>query len=63
MNTKTNKSFAKRVRVTKTGKVLLRKPGINHFNAKESRSSQLIKKSRIELTMTPKAKQRFLLGV
>ncbi len=57
---KTNKSFAKRVKVTKTGKVLVRAPGINHFNAKESRSNQLGKKSRKELPMTAKAKSRFL---
>jgi len=38
---KTNKSFSKRLKVTKNGKILSRKPGINHFNAKESRVSQL----------------------
>ena len=41
---KTNKSFTKRLRVTKSGKVLARKAGINHFNAKASRKSQLNKK-------------------
>ena len=38
---KTNKAFSKRVRVTKRGKVLSRKAGLNHFNAKKSRSKQL----------------------
>ncbi len=38
---KTNKSFSKRLKVTKNGKVLSRKPGFNHFNAKQSRTSQL----------------------
>jgi ribosomal protein L35 len=33
---KTNKSFMKRLRVTKKGKVLARAPGQNHFNAKRS---------------------------
>ena len=33
---KTNKSYAKRLRVTKKGKVIARVPGHNHFNAKES---------------------------
>ncbi|MCA9352886.1 50S ribosomal protein L35 [Patescibacteria group bacterium] len=33
---KTNKSYAKRMKVTKTGKVKVRKKGQNHFNAKES---------------------------
>ena len=60
---KTNKSYAKRVKVTKNGKVMLRKPGINHFNAKESRSAQLNKKRRVELPMSLKAKARFLNGI
>ncbi len=38
---KTNKSFSKRLKVTKNGKILSRKPGFNHFNAKQSRTSQL----------------------
>lgn len=33
---KTNKSYSKRLRVTKKGKVLARAPGHNHFNAKRS---------------------------
>ncbi|MFH1979124.1 MAG: hypothetical protein ABII97_01955 [Patescibacteria group bacterium] len=41
---KTNKSFSKRLKITKKGKVVQRKPGIGHFNAKESRKKQLIKK-------------------
>jgi ribosomal protein L35 len=60
---KTNKSYAKRVKVTKSGKVLVRKPGINHFNAKESRESQLKKRSRTDLPMSSKAKNRFLLNI
>ena len=38
---KTNKSFTKRLKVTRRGKVIARKPGQNHFNAKESRNTQL----------------------
>ena len=38
---KTNKSFIKRLRVTKTGKILARMPGFNHFNAKLSRTDEL----------------------
>ncbi len=38
---KTNKSFSKRLKVTKNGKILARKPGFNHFNAKQSRTKQL----------------------
>lgn len=60
---KTNKSYAKRVKVTKSGKVLVRKAGINHFNAKASRTSQLAQRKRIGLPMTVKAKARFLSGL
>jgi ribosomal protein L35 len=41
---KTNKSFAKRLKVTKNKKVIARRPGQNHFNAKESRRSQMADK-------------------
>ncbi|PIR69634.1 MAG: 50S ribosomal protein L35 [Candidatus Niyogibacteria bacterium CG10_big_fil_rev_8_21_14_0_10_46_36] len=41
---KTNKSFSKRLRVTRRGKVLRRKPGQDHFLAKESRRKQLARK-------------------
>jgi ribosomal protein L35 len=41
---KTNKSFTKRLKVTKSGKVIARKPGINHFNAKASRNKQMNRK-------------------
>ena len=38
---KTNKSYAKRLKITKNGKLISRKPGFNHFNAKQSRNTQL----------------------
>jgi len=38
---KTNKSYSKRLKVTKNGKIIARKPGFNHFNAKQSRNKQL----------------------
>ncbi len=38
---KTNKSYTKRLKLTKNGKILSRKPGFNHFNAKQSRTTQL----------------------
>lgn len=38
---KTNKSFTKRLKLTKNGKIISRKPGFNHFNAKQSRKTQL----------------------
>lgn len=57
---KTNKSFSKRLKVTKNGKVIARKAGQNHFNAKESGSKSLKKKNTRILKMTNKAKARFL---
>ena len=38
---KTNKSYSKRLKVTKNGKIIGRKPGFNHFNSKQSRTTQL----------------------
>ena len=38
---KTNKSITKRLKLTRTGKVLKRHPGKNHFNAKARRVRQL----------------------
>ena len=43
MSTKTNKSFTKRLKMTKNGKIIARGVGRNHFNAKESRRSQQAK--------------------
>jgi ribosomal protein L35 len=60
---KTNKSYAKRVKLTKTGKVLVRKPGINHFNAKKSRNTQLKQKRRLNLPMSKKGRARFLSNI
>jgi ribosomal protein L35 len=57
---KTNKSYTKRLKVTKSGKVLARKVGQNHFNSKESRRSQLAKKGSKVFMMNQKAISRFL---
>lgn len=38
---KTNKSFSKRLKVTKNGKIIGRTPGFNHFNSRQSRTKQL----------------------
>lgn len=59
---KTNKSFSKRVRVTRRGKVIGRKAGQNHFNSKESRRTQLAKKRTLSVKFSNKAKARFLVG-
>ena len=57
---KTNKSYTKRLKVTRKGKVIGRKPGQNHFNAKESGNSQMSKKGVKNFTITNKQKARFL---
>ena len=57
---KTNKSYSKRLKVTKNGKIISRKPGQNHFNAKESGSVNLKKKRSGTFNVTNKAKSRFL---
>jgi ribosomal protein L35 len=40
---KSNRSLAKRIKITSTGKILKRQPGQNHFNAKDSGSAGLRK--------------------
>ncbi len=58
---KTNKSYSKRLKVSKNGKITARKAGQNHFNAKESRRrTQLKKKRGTDFPMTNKSKSRFL---
>ncbi len=60
---KTNKSFSKRLKITRNGKIVARKPGKNHFNAKEKRSTQMSGK-RSQLigvdVMTAKVMQRYI---
>ena len=51
---KTNKSYLKRLKVTKRGKVLSRKAGKDHFNAKASRSSQLAGKRMVNFIIKRK---------
>ena len=58
--TKTNKSFSKRLKVTKRGKVLARKAGQNHFNAKESGKKSLQKKNLQTFNISKKALSRFM---
>lgn len=63
MSIKTNKSFLKRIKVTKNGKLLTRKAGQNHFNAKESNASKSAKKRHTEFHMTNKERSRFLVNI
>lgn len=57
---KTNKSFTKRLKVTRTGKLIARKPGQDHFNAKKSRANQLAHRRSQRIKLTNKARRRFL---
>lgn len=57
---KTNKSYTKRLKVTKNGKILARKPGFNHFNAKQTRTSQLQGRKPVDFVMTPKQIAQFI---
>ncbi len=59
---KTNKSFSKRLRVTKKGKIIARAKGQNHYNAKESTSTQLGKRRTTEVVMNRELRARFLPG-
>ena len=58
--TKTNKSYLKRIKVTKNGKLIARKPGQNHYNAKERSSTSMGKRRTQVITMDNKARSRFL---
>lgn len=59
---KTNKSFTKRLKVTKNGRILARKAGQNHFNAKESGRSQMGKNRSDDFTIKNKPRSRYLLN-
>ncbi|HSV50420.1 MAG TPA: 50S ribosomal protein L35, partial [Candidatus Acidoferrales bacterium] len=60
---KVNKSYSKRLKVTRNGKIVARGQGQNHFNSKESRRSQLNKRRNVTITMTQKSISRFLPGL
>lgn len=57
---KTNKSYSKRIKVTKNGKLVARKPGQNHFNARESGQQRLRRKRTQLLTLSKRVTRRFL---
>lgn len=59
---KVTKSYVKRLKVTKNGKVKSRNAGQNHFNAKERRRAQLAKKRTVDFPfpMSNKYKSKFL---
>jgi len=57
---KTNKSYTKRLRLTKNRKVISRRPGFNHFNAKQSRKTQLAGKKGQSFLIKNKPKSHLL---
>ncbi|MCA9389681.1 MAG: 50S ribosomal protein L35 [Candidatus Magasanikbacteria bacterium] len=57
---KTNKSYTKRIKVTKNGKLVARKPGQNHFNARQSGQQRLNRKRTQTLSLSKRTTRRFL---
>ncbi|MCX6716463.1 MAG: 50S ribosomal protein L35 [Candidatus Taylorbacteria bacterium] len=60
---KTNKSYAKRLKVTKNGKIKSRRPGQNHFNLRDNSKTSTNKRSSKSITMSHKAASRFLVNL
>ena len=60
MSIKTTKSYSKRFKITKNGKILSRKAGQNHFNAKERTRTSMNKHRMVTVNMDNKSKSRFL---
>ena len=57
---KTNKSFTKRLKVSKNGKITSRQTGQNHFNAKESGREGIAKKRTRSIEFSNRITRRFL---
>lgn len=60
---KTNKSYSKRIRVTRNGKMMVRVKGQNHFNAKSSGSTRAAKRRQVTLQLSKTVRARFLPGL
>jgi ribosomal protein L35 len=59
---KTNKSYSKRLRVTRNGKIVARKPGQDHYNALESGREKHQKSGMQRISVTTGVMRRFLPG-
>ena len=57
---KTNKSYTKRIRVTKSGKLVARMPGQDHFNAKERGRTKGVKGRGQTLEVPKRIRRSFL---
>lgn len=61
MTMKTNKSWLKRMKVSKNGKIKVRPKGQNHFNAKESGNTTRAKRGvKANFIISAKKLSRFL---
>jgi len=60
---KTNKSYKKRLKVTRDGKIVARAKGQNHYNAKDSGVKTIAKRRTKNISMTNKSQSRFLINV
>lgn len=60
---KTNKSYSKRLKVTRNGKIIARTPGQNHFNARERTRTTLQKRKGKQISIPNKAKSRYLVNM
>ncbi len=57
---KTNKSYTKRLRLTRRGKIVARAPGHNHFNAKDSGQTRQHKRRAGSMDLSAADRARFL---
>ncbi len=57
---KTNKSYTKRIKVTKNGKLVARRIGQNHFNARQTGQQRLRRKRTQLLNLSKRVTRRFL---
>ena len=57
---KTNKSYQKRIRVTRKGTLVARKPGQNHFNAKERGRTKGLKGRANIIQVSNRIRRQFL---
>ena len=57
---KTNKSYLKRIRVTRNGKLMARAKGQNHFNAKQSGGERRGKRGSVAIKLSMRVRRRFL---
>jgi ribosomal protein L35 len=55
---KTKKIFSKRMKVSKNGKITVRVPGQNHFNAKESSSGRMARKRKVALNLSKRVRAK-----